>query len=411
MGRIGLSERSWKEWEVGGKPSPDYQDLLCRLYQTDPVTLGLAKDYSPQTTGERPEEGETNRREVLKVAGLAVLDPAAVAALLDRAADEVAEFTRQAEASALGAGTLDHLDLAIAGFNEAYSLKPPRDVFPAVMDYRRKVNTLLRGPHTHPQQRDLLACAGWLSELLAWLAHDLGSARAGLAFATDAYTHAEHAGHGELCGWAMDAAASINLYEHRPHKARQAAERGLSQTSAGHPLTVRLHAQAARAAAADGDGNGFTTAFSHAQDAYRLLPSRPRQRFGMDTLPLAEYALTSYPASAHIWLGNAVQAQQAAESALAVYEAAPAASRSPSREAIACIDLAFARALLGEPQDALVLGHQALDSTRVVDSVRNRARELASFLTRRYPRLEAAEELQERLLTTAGQPQLPENTS
>ncbi|MEV5505554.1 hypothetical protein [Streptomyces orinoci] len=93
-----------------------------------------------------------------------------------------------------------------------------------------------------------------------------------------------------------------------------------------------------------------------------------------------------------------------------VYETAPAASRSPSREAIARIDLAIAHALLGEPQDALVLGHQALGSTRVLGSVRNRARELASFLTRRYPRLEAARGFQERLLPPAGQPQPPEGT-
>ncbi|MFC7308990.1 XRE family transcriptional regulator [Streptomyces monticola] len=234
---------------------------------------------------------------------------------------------------------------------------------------------------------------------MAWLAHDLGNARAGLAFATDAYTHAQQAGHGELCGWAMDAAASINLYEHRPDRARQAAERGLTRAPDSHPLAVRLHAQAARAAASEGDRDTFTQAFHQAEEAYRLLPTRPARRFGMDTLPLADYALTSYPASAHIWLGNPEQARQSAESALAAYETAPAASRSPSRQAIARIDLAHAHALLGSPDDALALGHQALDSTRVVDSVRNRARDLATFLARHYPRLDGARALTERATT------------
>ncbi|WHM36885.1 tetratricopeptide repeat protein [Streptomyces sp. BPTC-684] len=390
-----------RRW-ITGTRTPDYWwPHVAQVLGLDPEIRGTRTDTLGVQASD-PED-DTKRRNALKIAGLTVLDPASVAAVLDRAADEVAEFTRQAEATALGTGTLEHLDFAITGFNEAYSLKPPHVVFDAVMDYRRKVDALLRGPHTHCQERELLACAGWLSELLAWLAHDLGDARVGLAFATDAYTHAEQAGHGELCGWAMDAAASISLYEHRPDKARHAAERGLTQAPTTHPLSVRLHAQSARAAAADGNHDGFTVSFNQAQDAYQLLPPRPPRRFGMPTLPLADYALTSYPASAHIWLGNAEQAQRAAESALAIYRTAPAATRSPSREAIARIDLALSRALLGDPDDALALGHQALDSTRVVDSVRKRAHDLADFLTRRYPRMDAARGLTERL---TAQPQL-----
>ncbi|MFI1890325.1 XRE family transcriptional regulator [Streptomyces jumonjinensis] len=345
------------------------------------------------------------RRKAVKLAGLALASPAAAAWVLEQAAAEAREFTRQAEASALGSGTLDHLDLAVTEFNRAYSLKPPKAVFDAVLDYRRKVDALLAAKHTHRQGRELFAFAGWLSELLAWLAHDLGDARAGLAFAADAFVHGQQAGHGQLCAWAMDAASSINLYEQRPGRARDAALKGLIEAPATHPLTVRLHAQAARAAAADGNADGFTTAFRAAEDAHRLLPPRSPRRFGMDVLPLADYALTSYPATSFIWLGQAEQARQHAEQALAIYEAAPAASRSPSREAIARIDLALAHALLGNLDDAVALGHQALGSARVVDSVRHRAGDLTSFLNRRYPRQAAVESLSERL--AAARPALP----
>ncbi|MER5970052.1 XRE family transcriptional regulator [Streptomyces sp. NPDC002055] len=351
----------------------------------------------------------TKRRDAVKLAGLAMAAPAAAAQILEQAAAEAMELTRQAEATSLGSGTLDHLDLAVTEFNCAYSLKPPRAVFDAVMDYRRKVDALLKGRHTHRQEHELLAFAGWLSELLAWLAHDLGDARAGLAFAIDAFVHGQQAGHGQLCAWAMDAAASINLYEQQPGKARDAALKGLIEAPATHPLTVRLHAQVARAAAADGDADGFTTAFQAAEDAHRLLPPRSPRRFGLDVLPLADYALTSYPATSFIWLGQAEQARQHAEQALATYETAPAASRSPSREAIARIDLALAHALLGDPDDAVALGHQALDSARVVDSVRHRAGDLTSFLNRRYPRQAAVEGLRERLAAAdaATRPALP----
>ncbi|WP_414507556.1 tetratricopeptide repeat protein [Streptomyces sp. NEAU-L66] len=435
--KIGMSERSWKDWEAGVLPSPDYQDLLCRLFTTHPVELGFARDYSPAPaadgtgplwSGHGPDgtlpKGETTRagagprtfteveatkrRAAVKLAGLAMAAPAAAAQILEEAAAEAMEFTRQAEATALGSGTLDHLDLAVTEFNHAYSLKPPKAVFDAVMGYRRKVNGLLQAKRTHRQERELMAFAGWLSELLAWLAHDLGDARSGLAFATDAFVQGQQAGHGQLCAWAMDAAASINLYGQRPAKARNAALKGLAEAPAGHPLTVRLHAQAARAAAADGDADGFTTAFQAAQDAHQLLPPRSPRRFGMDVLPLADYALTPYPATSFIWLGQADQARQHAEQALATYEAAPEASRSPSREAIARIDLALAHAQLGSPDDAIALGHQALDSARVVDSVRHRAGDLTTFLTRRYPRQTAVEGLCERLTAaTAARTALP----
>jgi hypothetical protein len=38
----GLSVRSWMEWESGGRPGFDYQDLVSRLMQSSPVLLGWA---------------------------------------------------------------------------------------------------------------------------------------------------------------------------------------------------------------------------------------------------------------------------------------------------------------------------------------------------------------------------------
>ncbi|WEV26433.1 tetratricopeptide repeat protein [Streptomyces sp. 71268] len=394
LAKIGMTERSWKDWEAGVMPTLEYQDLLSRLFATSPVGLGFARDYSPNA-----KEEPTNRRNAVKLAALAVAVPTATAPILEAAAAEALEFTQQAEATSLGSGTLDHLDLALTDLNRAYSLKPPRALFDATMDYRRKVNRLLGAKHTHRQERELLMFAGWLSELLAWLAHDLGDARTGIAFATDAFVHGQQAGHGQLCAWAMDAAASINLYEQRPGKARDAALRGLSQAATNHPLTVRLHAQAARAAAADSDAEGFSEALQAAEEAHGLLPPRSPSRFGMDVSPLAEYALTSYPATSCIWLGKPERARQYAEHALVVYETAPTASRSPSREAIARIDLAHAYAQLGDADDAVALGHRALDSDRVVGSVLGRARDLASFLARRYPSHGNVENLRERLRT------------
>lgn len=44
---VGVTERSWKDWEVGVLPVSETQDLLCRLFATSPMALGFARDYSP----------------------------------------------------------------------------------------------------------------------------------------------------------------------------------------------------------------------------------------------------------------------------------------------------------------------------------------------------------------------------
>jgi hypothetical protein len=40
----GLTARSWMDWEAGGRPSWDYQDLVSRLLQASAVELGWAAD-------------------------------------------------------------------------------------------------------------------------------------------------------------------------------------------------------------------------------------------------------------------------------------------------------------------------------------------------------------------------------
>ena len=45
--RRALTKRSWMEWEAGGRPAWDYQDLVARLFRSSAVQLGWASDYSP----------------------------------------------------------------------------------------------------------------------------------------------------------------------------------------------------------------------------------------------------------------------------------------------------------------------------------------------------------------------------
>jgi hypothetical protein len=137
LGARGLSQRSWLGWEAGGQPNDDYRDLLCRLFQTGPVELGFARDYTPSAPAVSSEPqaslalarggSPTDRRQAIKLGGQATLGVAVGAGLSDTftgAVVDVMEFTRRAEASSLGPRTLEHLELAVMGMAAAFAHTP-----------------------------------------------------------------------------------------------------------------------------------------------------------------------------------------------------------------------------------------------------------------------------------------------
>lgn len=340
------------------------------------------------------EDGTTRRRKALTL-GLAVaVTPDVLGRVLADAAAEAMEFTQLAGVSAVGQGTLDHLELVINDLNRDHPKDPPTEQFVVARVYRSRVDELIRGRHTLKELQELYVYAAWLSELLAWLAHDLGNSRTARAYALDCYTYADAVGHGELCGWAANAMATIAMYS-EPDSAARAAMRGVSKVSTSHPLAVLLRAQAARAYARLGQREPCETLFSEAQRLHERLPTRAPILFTLDTSVLASCAMTDYPASAYLWLEDFETARTYGEAALVVHESAPPSSRLPSREAVARLILATTLVQLGTPDEAATLGSQALTSTRVVASVVTRARDLDRALVSRYPRLACAREFHE----------------
>jgi hypothetical protein len=195
---------------------------------------------------------------------------------------EAAEFTQAAGSSGVGAEALAHVELAVADLDLSHRAGPrvdghsPIEQFALALRRRRRVQQMIRGPRTLKEARELFAYAGWLSETLAWLAHDLGDGLAARAWALDSFAHADQAGHDELCGWAADAMASIALYAGQPERAVKAACDGARRAPAGHPVSVRLRAQAARALARVGARAERERMLAEASTVHDALPARRR---------------------------------------------------------------------------------------------------------------------------------------
>jgi hypothetical protein len=432
LGARGLGERSWLGWEAGGRPNDDYRELLCRLFQTSGVQLGFAADYTPvrpsdtssgntsdvasntsrpfvavrDLADKRPSEAGdlTNRRQAFQVLGSTAAGIAA-GGLFAESAAEAMEYTRRVEASEVGPRTLEHLELVIAGLAAAFAYTPPAEMFPQARWYRRRVADLVDSRrYTLREGRELYRCAGWLSIILGWLSHDLGDSLAGEVYCLDAWEHGWQAEHGEICAWAMDASATIAMYNNHPTAARDAALKGLGQAPKDSPAAVRVVCQLTRAYARLGDRDRFDDALADTQHRLDGLSTPGSGLFSADAGRIASYAATS-----SIWLGQPQQAVSYAEEALTYYAGVGPEQRSPTREAISRLDLGLALVHLKTPDGAAEEAMRALGTERVTGSMLVRAGELDVALRQHYPGYRGTADFHEQYLalsTQAGRPRL-----
>jgi len=434
LGARGLVERSWLGWEAGGRSNDDYRDLLCRLFRTSGLRLGFAADYTPTEPdgssdrnssnvpsdiarptvpsratayGRSYEAGDpTNRRQTFRVLGGAAAGVAA-GSLFAQSAAEAMEYTRRAEATEVGPRTMEHLELVIAGMASAFAYTPPGEMFQQARWYRQRVAQIIDGrKFTLREGRELYCSAGWLSIILGWLSHDLGDSLTGEAYCLDAWEHGWQAEHGEVCAWAMDAAATIAMYSNRPKAAHDAALKGLSQAPMNSAAAVRVACQLTRAYARLGQPDDFRDALSDTQRQIDGLPELGLGLFSADAGRLASYAATS-----SIWLGQPKEAVGYAQDALAFYQQVDGEQRAPTREAISRLDLCLALVHLKAPDGATDEASRALDSERVTGSVLARAGELDAALLQRYPDYSGTIEFHERYLALAGQMGGPQLTA
>lgn len=346
-------------------------------------------------------EEPTKRRELVKNASVA-----AIGAVLADTMVESSELSRWQEASALGAVTPRHLDLAVARFGLIYLHTPPVELFSEVRACRMRVGRLLEGRHTLSQQRHLYVVAGWLSGLLGHLSLDLGSEAAASAHCLTAWELARESGDNTLAAWVRGTQAMIATYAGAAQEAVALARSGQTLVKGRRASVqyVRLAAHEGRALARRGDLKGTRDAFARAEQVAGKLDDKPTGSIlSFDTPYLPFYAGTAYG-----WLGESTLARQYAVEAIRLCDAAPA--DWPVARALARIDLAGTYVAQDDCEKACAVAMEALDihdRQRPVDPILRRAAELSGRMAGHGTLPEVVEfEERRRALRSPGQPTL-----
>ena len=345
---------------------------------------------TPPTGGLLPPDGIAPPGEVAatpaELADVAFLEAAADGAV------EAVELAREAEASDLGAGTLENIDLAVDRLRRSYASAPPALLIPRVQARLRGLRRLHTGRLNLAQRRQLLVAGGWLATLLATLEFDAGDQPAAEDSRDAALQLGKAAGHQEIMAWSFELLAWFALVNHQPRQALDLAQQGLTlapNTSAG----VQLAMQQARVWARLGQRRETEQALRAGATALARLPppAHPEDHFAFDAPKL-----TFYAAMCFTWLHQTEQAEDHARQVIAQSTEVPGVLRWPTRYAVAQVDLALLAVQRGQPDEAALRGTSALDSGRVVASTLGWFAELDDLLIRGYSALPEVQDFHDR---------------
>jgi hypothetical protein len=314
---------------------------------------------------------------------------------LQEAADgavEAAELAREAEASDVGVGTLENIDLAVDRLRRSYASAPPTLLIPRVQARLRNLRRLHTGRLNLAQRRQLLVAGGWLATLLATLQFDAGDQVAAEDSRDAALQLGKAAGHQEIMAWSFELLAWFALVNHQSRQALDLAQQGLTLSS-NSAAGVQLAMQQARVWARLGARQETEEALRAGAAALARLPApaHPEDHFAFDAPKL-----TFYAAMCFTWLHQTEQAEEHARQVISQSTETSGAIRWPTRFAVAQVDLALLAAQRGQPDEAALRGMAALDSGRVVVSTLGWFAELDDLLLRNHGALSEVQDFHER---------------
>jgi transcriptional regulator with XRE-family HTH domain len=320
----------------------------------------------------------------------------------DSAADEIAalDLVRQAEASQVGSGTVEWLELAVDDLATAYPGTPAAVLLDRVRGYLGHVTRLLDAKATLAEHRRLLVVGGWLSLLAATTLIDLHRDHASAAHLRTAAQLARDTGHAEIAAWCLETQAWQVLTAGDYRRAADISQAAQQIAPKSGSAFIQATAQEGRAWARLGDVRQTRATLNRVEALVSPLPvpDRPEHHYRYDP-PKAQF----YVATTLSWLGDTA-AEGIARQVLASIEA-PELRPRPRRAALARLDLALALTAADKHDEAAGVALEAVTSGRLAPVDGRRAREIVLAVAERG--VPEAAELAEAYRETCDEPGRP----
>lgn len=269
-------------------------------------------------------------------------------------ADRARNFLSRAEASNVGAETIDQLRDDVRHLVIAYQQQPLESLLANMADTQDRAFRLLEGRQKPSQTRELYLLAAVASGLMAKASHDFGASHDAMTQARAAYACAENIGHLGLQAWTRGLQALIAYWAGRFTDSVRYAHQGTKQAALSRGTAkIWLAASEARSLSALGKMAEAHVAVDRAIEAReRAEPDELDELGGLCTFNLPRQLY--YAADALAWGGKqkASYTEQLAKEALNAYELAPAIDRAFGDESGTRCALAIARVLRDEPEGA-----------------------------------------------------------
>ena len=259
--------------------------------------------------------------------------------VLGAAAGMARDHAQKMAFTEIGPGVAEQLRSDVARLSRAYVSGPPAPLFAAMGRVLGRVQAALDQRAYPGQARELGFLAGAVCGLMANASLDLGREDAADELAMAAWTYGRVIDHGPLMGWARGTRGLAAIWDKRYLDAASHARDGLAYAPNGM-AAARLHAVQARALAAAGDRVQARLALQAAGVAYEQARGDDLHLGIAGEFAFDDAKLWYYRALTLADIGDLAQAGSAAETAIRLYEDAPARSRSYGCQALARVELA-----------------------------------------------------------------------
>jgi len=388
--------------------SPDSTDEAAGPPITNPTLFGsesAAAHIGSDTTAHGQcetsgDEGDAVRRRTLLAAGnVAVADAVLSASTRVLQALNIAISDNSDD---LGAAA-DSFEELVAHYSQTLGTLPPTRVYDDLLSVRTHAGWLLdRHGRAARRRSDIVAAAGWLSNLLAVATSYLGDHAAALVWCGDAERRGREAGHPELGGWATFTKATIAYYQGQARRSIALTSQGQQAAPIGTAAHAKLAAQEMRARAMLGDADGMERAKHRATKAMAKLPSGVATSGIFSTTQDEDPPYTATSLLLVRRFGEAVSATTRVIDATYGPEPRERGEQSSSYARTFLI-LGLAHAGLRHLDEAAAAGEAALESARPVWPTMVLAGKLDQILTRDFAGTAEATDYHSRYLDAAHQ--------